>query len=169
MAVLIPFHECSFKHREVAGLVKPKVKATATHPKLSREWGPWEGTARCGSFCWNVTQAPSQFYLPGPRALWITTVISRHLVWSGKSVPLSLLLNYSHLQPGQDFLDAGRFHASTEISFLSWRRQSACQRLPGVQAFKRDQVISPTPGLVALLQGGGTQGGFGLGWALVCL
>lgn len=40
MNVLIPFCECSFKHIEVAWLVKPNVKGTAIHPKFMRELEP---------------------------------------------------------------------------------------------------------------------------------
>lgn len=94
MNVLIPLHECSFKLREVAWLVKPNVKGTAVHPKFTRELEPCESTARCGS-CWDVSQAPLQFYLQGTQALLTETVINTHLLWGEKSASLSQLLNYS--------------------------------------------------------------------------
>ena len=38
--VLIPSRECSFKHREVARLVRPIVKGTTMHPKFTRKLKP---------------------------------------------------------------------------------------------------------------------------------
>lgn len=175
MNVLISFHECSFKHTEMAWLVKPNVKGTAIQPKFTRELEPWEGTVCCGR-CWDVSQTPSQFYLQGTQALLTETVITKHLVWCEKSASLLQLPDYSLLQPGQaswgfiscisclywDLLSVlkGAVSLPEVTRCLGFQKRSGHQpnSLFGCPPWRRRYPGDPT-----------SKDGFGLGWILVCL
>lgn len=56
MNVLILFHECSFKHTEVAWLVKPDVKGTASIPNSRGNWDPEQALHTVGVAGMSVKQ-----------------------------------------------------------------------------------------------------------------